>query len=155
MTNELQNKLVEKYPEFFEYLKTYKGPMMPMVFGFECNDGWFTIIDTLMGLIQNHIKWNKDMKINLTQVKEKYGGLCFYYQGGGDEIYGMVRMAEAMSYRTCEFCGTNKNIGHTTGWIFTICKDCFDTGKTNQHEWKSLEQIEKEHKERESEEDNL
>ena len=32
-----------------------------------------------------------------TQVKEKFGTLRFYYDGGDDEISGMVRMAEAMS----------------------------------------------------------
>jgi hypothetical protein len=55
------------------------------------------------------------------QVKEKYGTLRFYYHGGDDIIFGMVRMAEAMSAVTCEVCGNpGKTIGD--GWVRTLCK---------------------------------
>ena len=146
MTKELQNELVRKYPEFFDYLKENQdGPLRPMLFGFECHDGWYTIIDILMSTIQSYIKWNhKGMKIELKQVKEKFGGLRFYIDGGDNQIDGMVTLAEHLSYATCEFCGTTNEIGRTTHWIFTICKQCFDAGKTTQTEWKSLEQIYKE-----------
>jgi hypothetical protein len=143
MKTELQNQLVEKYPEFFTYLKDHtEGPIMPMSFGFECNDGWFTLIDTLMESIQNYVKWNlKGEEIQLIQVKEKFGGLRFYINGGNDMIRGMIWYAEALSNKTCEFCGTTNNIGWTQGWVFTICKDCFDAGKTNQKQWKSSEEM--------------
>jgi UTP-glucose-1-phosphate uridylyltransferase len=39
-------------------------------------------------------------------------------------IDGMVRLAEHQSYMTCEYCGTTENVGHTQGWISTICKTC-------------------------------
>lgn len=54
------------------------------------------------------------------QVKEKFGGLRFYYSGGDDTIRGAVRMAEAMSYDTCEVCGAP---GKPTksGWVRTLC----------------------------------
>lgn len=56
------------------------------------------------------------------QVKEKFGGLRFYYSGGDDYIRGVVSMAEEMSYRTCEECGapgtTDKG-----GWIRTLCEE--------------------------------
>jgi len=59
-----------------------------------------------------------------TQVKEKFGSLNFYYNGGDDYISGMVSLAENMSNDICEFCGSTENIGHTKGWIYTICKSC-------------------------------
>ncbi len=54
------------------------------------------------------------------QVKEKFGGLRFYYSGGDDYIRGVVDMAEYMSYDTCEECGAP---GKPTkgGWIRTLC----------------------------------
>ena len=55
------------------------------------------------------------------QVKEKFGGLRYYYCGGDDVIDGMVQMAELLSNRTCEVCGdaaVNKN---TAGWSGTRC----------------------------------
>lgn len=55
------------------------------------------------------------------QVKEKFGGLRFYYMGGDDYIRGLENMAESMSYRTCEECGAP---GTSTGggWIRTLCE---------------------------------
>lgn len=136
MNIDLENKLVEKYSEFFEYLKEYDGPIMPIQFGFECGSGWYVILDTLMSNIQHYIKYNEsDMKINITQIKEKFGGLRFYYDGGNDYIDGMVSMTESLSYRTCEFCGTTHNVGQTSGWISTICEECFNKGTVNQKEW--------------------
>lgn len=58
--------------------------------------------------------------IRVEQIKEKFGGLRFYYQGGDDEISGMVRMAELWAGRSCETCG---NLGErrSGGWIRTLC----------------------------------
>jgi hypothetical protein len=58
--------------------------------------------------------------INIAQIKEKFGGLRFYYDGGDDEISGMVRMAEAWADHTCEDCG-NKGERRSGGWIRTLC----------------------------------
>jgi hypothetical protein len=57
-----------------------------------------------------------------SQVKEKFGALRFYYNGGDDVIDGMVGMAEAMSGCTCEACG---NIGRVRsgGWMRTLCDE--------------------------------
>ena len=58
--------------------------------------------------------------IRVEQIKEKFGGLRFYYQGGDDHIDGMVTMAEVWAGRTCETCG---NLGKRRegGWIRTLC----------------------------------
>ena len=143
MNQELQNKLVEKYPEFFEYLKDHKGPLVPIVFGFECGDGWYVILDALMAEIKNHLenknRNDKDSKVphtlEILQIKEKYGGLCFYVGGADSETYGMIRLAESLSYKICELCGSTKDVGITQGWNITCCKKCFDGEKTNMKEW--------------------
>lgn len=54
------------------------------------------------------------------QVKEKFGGLRFYYHGGDDQVTGMVRMAESWAARTCEECGERGTMRHG-GWIRTLC----------------------------------
>lgn len=69
------------------------------------------------------------------QVKEKFGGLRFYYDGGDDEIRGMVRLAESLSYRICEECGVmnelvNRNGG---GWIRTTCPCCVEPHLKEDH----------------------
>jgi hypothetical protein len=123
MTAKLQEKLLKKYPEFFEYLKTYDGPLMPICFGFECDDGWYNILDDLMGKLKEYCKERKEY-IDVHQIKEKFGGLCFYIGSGDDKIFNMIHDAESLSYQTCEICGSTENVGQTCGWIKTICHKC-------------------------------
>jgi hypothetical protein len=132
MKQELDKLLCEKYPKM---LVNRNKPMTEtcMCWGFECGDGWFQILDSLMGNIQHHIDWNnknfekgyKQYKqvpqVTLDQVKEKFGTLRFYYTGGDDVIDGMVRMAESMSAVTCEQCGSPGTTGGQ-GWITTLCE---------------------------------
>jgi hypothetical protein len=56
-----------------------------------------------------------------TQVKEKFGTLRFYYDGGDSVIEGMVYMAESMSGVTCEECGAPGTTGGR-GYISTKCE---------------------------------
>ena len=61
-------------------------------------------------------------QVIVTQVKEKFGTLRFYYDGGDDVIDGMVRMAEAMSAVTGEECGVPGE-QRQGGWIRTLCDE--------------------------------
>lgn len=191
MKTELQDKLLKKYPQFFTTtheiyigkeetgvelakLLNQKTLVLPIQFGFECGNGWYMLLDELMGEIQQHLenanrnrkrgnhkykfleKWSYNWRIRsahnqtfkkkigewieknaprvylppltiqVDQVKEKFGGLRFYYSGGDDEISGMVGLAESLSYNICETCGNTKNIGRTKGWITTMCQECYD-----------------------------
>ena len=98
-----------------------------MCWGFECGDGWFPILNQLMGNIQHHIDWKNRteevvQQVVLEQVKEKFGTLRFYYSGGDDYISGLVSMAESMSGVICETCG-NPGTSTSGGWIKTACKE--------------------------------
>jgi hypothetical protein len=61
-------------------------------------------------------------RVVVEQVKEKFGTLRFYYRGGDDTVYGMVRLAEEMSARTCEQCGVPATTENQNGWVVTLCK---------------------------------
>jgi hypothetical protein len=67
--------------------------------------------------ITEHVSW-----IKVDQIKEKFGGLRFYYQGGDDEISGMVRMAELWAGHSCEQCG-NRGVRRSGGWVQTLCDE--------------------------------
>ncbi len=131
MRQELDEELCRKYPKIFQ---NRHAPMTEtaMCWGFEIGDGWYQIVDSLCSNIQSYIDWKNrsaeagygDHKsvpqVIADQVKEKFGGLRFYYTGGDEQIYGMVRMAESWAYHACEECG---NVGKTRsgGWIKTLC----------------------------------
>jgi len=96
--------------------------------GFAIGEGWWPIIESLCANIQSHTDWwNKNREtrpvveqVVVEQIKEKFGGLRFYYNGGDEKIQGMVRMAEAWADRSCEECGAPGTAGGK-GWIRTLC----------------------------------
>lgn len=55
------------------------------------------------------------------QVKEKFGTLRFYYNGGDRYTNGLVDMAEKMTAHTCEECG-DKGTLYTEGWMVCRCQ---------------------------------
>jgi len=57
-----------------------------------------------------------------SQVKEKYGTLRFYIDGGTDEHYALISFAEGMSYRTCDVCGRPGKLNRN-GWLSVRCKE--------------------------------
>lgn len=177
MDSKLDKALCEKYPKIF--CNRHSSPQETlMCFGFECGDGWYTILNNLCRAIQRRVdssrrsrcaalKYNRALKraislndasplvkyfcgdkpvsdwdiksakeqlrketyrvvndacpqVVAVQVKEKFGGLRFYYQGGDDYVYGLVTFAEMMSESTCEVCG---DAGKSRGgpWVVTAC----------------------------------
>jgi hypothetical protein len=99
MNLDLQNKLIEKYPEQFKNLKWI-----------ECDDGWYEILSRLCYIVNNHLEYKKKINEPLeffywSQIKEKFGGLRAYCYGSDDFIKGAIEMAESMSYITCEYTG--------------------------------------------------
>jgi len=140
MKSELQQKILNKYPEFFtKDYKIYTGEkpiaeeiqelldqekiIVPIQFGFECADGWFWLLNNLLYTIKSYIKNNNKPNISITQIKEKFGTLRAYTVGGDAYCEGVVAMAEGISSKTCEGCGLP---GRPTksGWIKTLCKEC-------------------------------
>jgi len=135
--------LCAKYPKIF---RDRNAPMNQtcMCWGFDVGDGWYDLIDTLCDDIQNEVDNDvrqqgykiergdlkpedaipeEDMQVVAIQVKEKFGGLRFYTSGASERVDGMISMAESMSYKICETCGSpgrpNKD-----GWIATLCDPC-------------------------------
>jgi hypothetical protein len=119
----------KEYEEFADRMEE-KYPLMygGKYGGFAVGKGWWPIIESLSANIQSHTEWwNKNREnrpvieqVVVEQIKEKFGGLRFYYQGGDDQISGMVRMAEAWASHTCEECGAPGTLGGK-GWIRTLC----------------------------------
>ena len=108
-------KMEEQYPKMFE--NKYGG--------FAVGQGWYPILEALCANIQSHIDWKEKQgaavpQVVVEQIKEKFGGLRFYYQGGDEQVHGMVRMAEAWAANCCEECCA-PGIRRSGGWIRTLC----------------------------------
>ena len=158
-------KMAEKFPRYVNEESHFGG--------FAIGEGWYPIIEALVGQIDHYTKWRRNMRaydlrlarakakgrdallkhitkgksipsfydeqradeimensqrditpkvewIYIEQIKEKFGGLRFYYQGGDDHIDGMVTMAEVWAGQTCETCG-NRGKRRDGGWVRTLC----------------------------------
>ena len=130
----LDNYLCKKYPLIFKE-RSLPTSESCMGRGFELGDGYFLLIDSLCHSLQQYIdSYNKFLQegknpvpqIVFTQVKEKFGALRIYYDGGDTYCQGLVDGAECISYRTCENCGTfSDDVGRVTkGWIQGLCSYC-------------------------------
>lgn len=139
MNDLLYEQLVRDNPELFE-----QGECE-----FSIGDGWYNIMACLLNIItsdlaqaKRHLKYEKEhpsvdhvqriLKYEnliaehlknlpkIVQVKEKYGGLRFYYDGGTEYVAGAVAMAESLADITCEVCGRPGE--HRSGnWIRILC----------------------------------
>ena len=112
-----EQRMKEKYPKMFS--QPYGG--------FAVGSGWWPIIESLCSNIQHYINWkNRESEVVpqvvVGQIKEKFGGLRFYYDGGDDRIHGMVSMAESWADRSCEECG-NPGKSRRGSWIKTLCDE--------------------------------
>ena len=119
----------EKYDAFTKHMEESFPKMFTEPYGGFCvSEGWWPVLANLCANIQYHIDWqNKNHEkhpvvpqVVVGQIKEKFGGLRFYYDGGDGEISGMVRMAEAWANNTCETCGAPGK-RREGGWIKTLC----------------------------------
>lgn len=119
----------QNYDEFEQHmLKNYPQLFSKPFGGFAIGPGWWPIIEKLCANIQSYIDWSNTNRkerpvveqVVVEQIKEKFGGLRFYYQGGDDKIAGMVRMAECWADHSCEDCGA-PGTRRSGGWIRTLC----------------------------------
>ena len=136
MNKDLTNKLLNKYPKIFMQ-HTLPCTETAMCWLFECGDGWYRLLDMLCFQLQFNTDKNSYPQVEATQVKEKYGGLRFYYiilasdkenkwrERHCGVIDGIVSFAEYLSEETCEKCGSTGDASLTEGsWLKTLCKRC-------------------------------
>lgn len=104
----------------------HKLPEPYELFGIECGDGWKSLYQPIIDYINDYnSKVDKEEdKIEILQIKEKFGRLRIYVSQHNDELNNMIRDAEEKSDETCEMCGSTTDVGHTSGYIITCCKDC-------------------------------
>jgi hypothetical protein len=122
-------EIIAKYPKIFEDYQGNPG----RVNWHGVPSGWLPIIDKLCGCIQwyidHHVSYTKDgqykpNQVTCTQMKEKFGGLRFYTNGHDEVIEGMIKMAEHLCDSTCQDCGSEEDLGVTSGWITVLCRNC-------------------------------
>lgn len=122
--DEWQIELYEKYPKLFaQHNKSMQETCM--CWGISVNIGWFSIIELLCESMQRYVDSNKIDQIEFVQIKEKFGTLRIYANYHNEDIQKMIDVAEILSGKICEDCGSVKEVSQNKqGYILTLCNRC-------------------------------
>jgi hypothetical protein len=82
MKQELDKLLCERYPKMMVN-RNKNMQETCMCWGFECGDGWFNILDQLMGSIQHHIDWKEKQR----NWAIKYNEMATQAKAGNFELF--------------------------------------------------------------------
>ncbi len=117
MTEDKTQELKNKYPRIFS-----------ANFWFEHADGWFDLLDELCHKLQSYVDdFDSVEQVQAGQAKEKFGGLRFYLdQGGDDYVNRLIVEAEHKSYEICEICGAPGSVKKVGSWLMCRCQKCYD-----------------------------
>ena len=123
MREELECRLVERWPTWFNVEGDIRETLMPR--GFTHGDGWFDLVWRLCERLEPVVSAEEaesGRPFHVLQVKEKFGGLRFYPNYNNDAIYALIEAAEIESLHTCEVCGQpGKRSG--VSWFQTTCEE--------------------------------
>ncbi|MCE9034798.1 hypothetical protein K0G30_22720, partial [Bacteroides fragilis] len=73
------------------------------LFGVECGEGWFPLIEPILQYIQSYNKdKTEEYQIVVYQIKEKWGILQLEIGNYPNELAKMIEAAEKASTTTCE-----------------------------------------------------
>jgi len=131
-SDEYDKMMVEKFPGIFAD-RNKSMTETCMCWGFEVGHGWHALIHDLCVKL-DFLCRKLGATVVADQVKEKFGGLRFYYHTGlvgevseedGKLIDGIIQDvisdAENRSDYTCEECGENGDKLTICGWVSTLC----------------------------------
>lgn len=123
------DKLIEDYPSVFKDMEHSSHYDIP--------SGWYLLVDKLCSdlsilLDEEHKKTKENPEeplFMLLQIKEKFGGLRFYYMMNTEndtlyqEIRKLIDIAEDTSYNTCEITGKPGKLCRTGIHYHTFCEE--------------------------------
>jgi hypothetical protein len=156
MKQALEQKLIERFPEFF------RGRHEPltenlMSFGCECGDGWYTILEGFCHLVHNRIRTNK-FRVRLKnnpeenkyrceeycvpdfkffQIKEKYGTFRLYFhldfpKPENHDIFDEAELKNEITRISAQIDGYETFAEYMSG---ETCEVCGNPGKCGGRGW--------------------
>ena len=108
--------------DVLDWMHTKFVRLFPKYNNWEHNKPFFALVAKLRAKYYKCIKYNRvyPPKVQINQIKEKFGGLRFYYTGGDDHVAGMIQFAEYLCNKTCEVTGEDGVLCVRGGWYKTL-----------------------------------
>jgi len=115
-------KLMSAYPQLFP--KDADGKPREPDCGAWCPVGWQPMVEELCSKLAKIVD-EKNLIFRIDQIKEKFGGLRFYYSYEGEranEISDLIHEAEQRSFEICEVTGEEGDLcmKGNYGWMKTL-----------------------------------
>ena len=91
----------------------------------ECGKGWWPLIEKVAAAIDSFNAAHPETPVEVSQIKQKFGGLRIYHYNAPEDIRQLIDDAVAISWCTCEKCGSTTGITtNNEGYIQTLCPEC-------------------------------
>ena len=66
-----------------------------------------------------------DSPVEVSQIKQKFGGLRIYHYNASEDIRQLIDHAIEASWHTCEKCGSTTGVNtNLEGYRLTLCPEC-------------------------------
>lgn len=98
------------------------------LFGIECGKGWKSLYQPILDRVEEINESGKD-RIEVTQIKEKFGRLDICLDRYTDELLSMINEASEASRHVCEECGEPAEPTNVGGWVYQLCDKCYEKFK--------------------------
>lgn len=112
-----------------EHLELHFPAIMQVCTEVSIERGWWPIVYDAVAKISKF--QHLDNSIQISQIKEKYGGLRFYYFASATEAYeaidAIVHTAVNDTKLCCEACGATEKVtcsAHGGVWVKNYCDQC-------------------------------
>lgn len=116
--------ILERYPALFGLAPGAKRLTL-INSGFACGAGWYPILDGLFAELETIRQEDILTGLKVIQVKEKFGGLRVYVDGGNERVHARIALAETEAAETCEGCGgPSPGVRSHGGWLGNLCDSC-------------------------------
>ena len=90
-----------------------------------CGKGWWPMIEKVASAIDSFNVANPENPIEVSQIKQKFGGLRIYCYNAPEDIRQLIDLAVNASWHTCEKCGSTTGVNtNLEGYRLTLCPDC-------------------------------
>ena len=91
----------------------------------ECGKGWWPLIEKVAAAIDSFNAAHPDSPVEVTQIKQKFGGLRIYHYNAPEDIRQLIDEAIEVSWQTCEHCGATEGVTtNLKGYRLTLCPQC-------------------------------
>ena len=91
----------------------------------ECGKGWWPLIEKVAAAIDSFNAAHPNSPVEVTQIKQKFGGLRIYYYNAPEDIRQLIDEVIETSWHTCEKCGCTEGVTtNKDGYILTLCPSC-------------------------------